>query len=159
MSEPWHPTVAAAIAAAQREVRQLGLNMVGSEHLLLGALTQTTNDAVRLCAAFGLSAAAAEVTYRQMASAALGGRRAGVDARADVLIQFTPRAASILTNLQSHLARTEALGLLLLELIGGQDVASAVARETLRSRGQPRQSASELIAALRESMSQGEASA
>ena len=98
MFERFTPRARRSVVAAQEEARGLGHNYIGSEHVLLGLLSEPESLAARALAPFGISLA----STREEVAAKVG---AGTEPMKGH-IPFTPRAKKVL-----ELALREALQL------------------------------------------------
>jgi len=110
----------AAIRAAEDQARRDSAPVIGTEHLLLGALRQEDDAAVRLLGQHGITWAAALTRYEELfgsAYAALRPRRAS-----EALMRFSPRAQEALQKARSEAAGQPGVAHLLVALLENEGV-------------------------------------
>ena len=123
-----------AVQAAAEEAEAAGAHVVGTEHLILGALRQKENRVVRRLTALGLTYESIRETYIQIIAKA-GLTRSDLSERVSSA-QYTPRATVVLQLAQDMVTDKAGVSeLLVAVLLHQQAVGTELLRTTARRLG------------------------
>ena len=134
----------ATIEAAVAEARAAGAPLIGTEHLLLGALRQTASEVIQVLGGAGVTYEAVVDQHRQIFESAAALRPAtGAQGAATTggppaqLLLFSPAAATVLNDAQSMAGETVTLTHLVAALLAEEGIASGLIDSIGIARGLP----------------------